>query len=135
MTGSILNDSTLRLMTVALDALSRQQAVISHNIANIDTPGFLAKEIPFKECLDAALQSRSAVPLARTHDQHLALEAPSKVVSQVTQRQGGIPRVDGNTVDINREMVDLVETSLKYRAVAQLASKRLSLIKMVVVES
>ena len=135
MTGSVFSDPTLRLMVVALDALSKRQAVISHNIANIDTPGFLAKEVPFKERLTAALQSRNALPLVRTDDQHLALEAPSKPVTQVTERQGGTPRVDGNTVDINREMVDLVEASLKYRAVAQLASKRLSLIKTVVVES
>lgn len=135
MTTPILNDPALRLMTVALDALSKQQAVISHNIANIDTPGFLAKEVPFKERLDAALRSHNSLPLARTHGQHLAVLALSEAMPQVTQRRGVTPRVDGNTVDINREMVDLVETSLKYRAVAQLVSKRLSLIKTIIVDS
>jgi len=133
MSGSILSDPTLEVMGVALDALVKQQAVISHNIANIDTPGFLAKELPFQARLNAALQSRGALPLTQTHSGHLALGAPSDLMPPVTPRQGVTPRVDGNTVDINREMVDLVETSLKYRAVAQLASKRLSLIKTVVV--
>ena len=135
MSRPILNDPMLGVMTVALDGLSKQQRVISHNIANIDTPGFLAKEVPFKQRLNAALQSRDTVSLARTHPEHLKSDNVSPAIAQVTTRQGVTPRVDGNTVDITREMIDLVETSLKYRAVAQLASKRLSLIRTVVVDS
>ena len=135
MARPILNDPMLGVMTVALDGLSKQQKVISHNIANIDTPGFLAKEVPFKERLNVALQSRDTLALARSHHDHLKLRPVFDAVTQVVERRGTIPRVDGNTVDINREMVDLVEASLMYRAVAQLASKRLSLLKTVVVES
>ena len=135
MATPILNDPMLGVMTVVLDGLSKQQKVISNNIANIDTPGFLAKEVPFKERLNVALQSRDTLALARTDHDHLMLSPAFDAVTQVVERQGTIPRVDGNTVDINREMVDLVEASLKYRAVAQLASKRLSLLKAVVVES
>jgi len=135
MTKSILNDRMLGVMAVALDGLSKQQGVISHNIANIDTPGFRAKQVPFKARLKAALQSGDALPVARTHRDHLKLGSALDAVTQVTVRKGVTPRVDGNTVDINREMIDLVETSLKYRAVAQLVSKRLSLIKSVVMDS
>jgi len=132
MASPILNDPMLGVMTVALDGLSKQQRTISHNIANIDTPGFQAKEVRFKERLNAALESRGTLPLARTHYKHLHTGSAFEAITDVVERQDGTPRVDGNTVDINREMVDLVEASLKYRAVAQLASKRLSLIKTVV---
>jgi len=73
--------------------------------------------------------------LARTHAGHLEPGAPALLEPQIVERPNLNERVDGNTVDINQEMVELVETGLKYRAVAQLASKRLALLKAIASES
>ncbi len=131
----IVADPTLALMGLSLDHLSQTQQVIGHNIANVDTPRYRAKTLSFEASLESALDTSQRLALARTHVGHLEPGAPALLEPQVVERQNPNARVDGNTVDINQEMVELVETGLKYRAVAQLASKRLALLKTIASES
>lgn len=136
MAGGILSDPTLGAIRVSLDNLTAYQKVISHNIANIDTPGYRAKTVAsFDAQLRKALRSQSALTMTRTHEGHLVNTTSPDLTPRTTERDGVIPRVDGNTVSMEREMVELVETSLKYRALTQLASKRLMLFKTIVMES
>ncbi len=131
----ILADPTLALMGHSLDRLSKTQQVIGHNIANVDTPQYRAKTLSFDVSLEKALGASEQLALARTHAGHLEPGGPALLEPRVVERNNPNARIDGNTVDINQEMVDLVETGLKYRAVAQLASKRLALLKTIANES
>ena len=145
----ILTDPTLALMGHSLDRLSRTQQVIGHNIANVDTPQYRAKTLSFDASLEKALGASHGpaklassqallgqrLGLARTHAGHLEPGAPLLLEPRIVDRENPNARIDGNTVDINQEMVELVETGLKYRAVAQLASKRLALLKTIANES
>jgi len=131
----ILADSTLALMGHSLDRLSETQQVIGNNIANVDTPQYRAKTLSFEASLESALSAPESLALTRTHAGHLEPGAPALLEPQIVERPNLNERVDGNTVDINQEMVELVETGLKYRAVAQLASKRLALLKAIASES
>jgi len=131
----ILTDSTLALMGHSLDRLSETQQVIGNNIANVDTPQYRAKTLSFEASLESALSAPERLALTRTHAGHLEPGAPALLEPQIVERPNLNERVDGNTVDINQEMVELVETGLKYRAVAQLASKRLALLKAIASES
>lgn len=131
----ILTDPTLALMGHSLDRLSKTQQVIGHNVANVDTPGYRAKTLSFEASLDNALGASARLGLARTHEGHLEPGAPQLLEPRIVERDNLNARIDGNTVDINQEMVELVETGLKYRAVAQLASKRLALLKTIANES
>ena len=132
MSKGMLVDPTLALMGNSLDRLSKVQQVIGHNVANVDTPGYRAKTLS----LEASLERASGrLGLARTHEGHLEPGAPELLEPRIVERDNPNARIDGNTVDINQEMVELVETGLKYRAVAQLASKRLVLLKTIAMES
>ncbi len=133
--AGILTDPTLALMGHSLDRLSRAQQVIGHNIANVDTPQYRAKTLSFDASLENALGASGQLALTRTHAGHLEPGAPLLLEPRIVERDNLNERIDGNTVDINQEMVDLVETGLKYRAVAQLASKRLALLKTIASES
>ena len=131
----ILADPTLALMGHSLDRLSKTQQVIGHNIANVDTPQYHAKTLSFEAHLESALGASQRLRLARTHAGHIEPAAPQLLEPRIVDRQNPNARIDGNTVDINQEMVELLETGLKYRAVAQLASKRLALLKTIAIES
>jgi len=133
--GGIVNDPTLALMGHSLDRLSKTQQVIGHNIANVDTPQYHAKTLSFEASLKGALGASQRLTLARTHGGHVEADAPLLLEPRLVDRDNANARIDGNTVDINQEMVELVETGLKYRAVAQLASKRLALLKTIAAES
>lgn len=131
----MLADPTLALIGHSLDRLTKAQQVIGHNIANVDTPQYRAKTLSFDASLKRAQSASGQVALARTHAGHLEPDSPALLEPRIVERDNPNARIDGNTVDINQEMVDLVETGLKYRAVAQLASKRLALLKTIATES
>ncbi len=73
-------------------AVARQQVAAS-NIANLDTPGYRARDIQFAETLDASLQTAGP-------------DAPV-----VTEAEGLAARRDGNTVQMDRELLNLTRAS------------------------
>lgn len=93
-------DSLSQLLTVA----SLRHRVIAQNVANVNTPGYRRREVAFGDELARATGG-----------------GPTVVVAD------GPERVDGNTVDIDREMNDLVKNALLYQAAAQVLTARLGL--------
>ncbi len=138
---SIAKDTTLRLLEKGLDALSARQAAVANNVANVETPNYKAVDVKFESYLRKMLpDSSSSLPLARTSPLHLdnsgnlgaRIESLEPVAYKRTQNT---LRRDGNNVDVEREMVVLAETALRYQAISTLASKKLALLRMVAQES
>jgi flagellar basal-body rod protein FlgB len=88
-----------RQMTVAV----ARETVAASNLANLDTPGFRAREATFEESLDTRLGA--VLPVVRTESGHLAGTVSSPAVD--TQDAGGLARRDGNTVQLDRELLAL----------------------------
>jgi flagellar basal-body rod protein FlgB len=84
-----------RQMTVAV----ARQVASSGNIANLDTPGYKAIEVSFNETLEEQL----AMP-ASTHPGHIGL-AGNEPAMRVGEVEGVVPRRDGNTVQMDRELL------------------------------
>ncbi len=109
----------------------RQQA-IGRNIANVDTPGYQAETVNFEDALKSKLEGGTKLKMATTDTAHLAAPSQSSADTfDVTQRVGGSERADGNNVDIDVEMTDMVSTGVQYQAVAQSVSKQLQLLKTI----
>lgn len=99
------------LLGQVLTAASLRHRVIAQNVANVNTPGYRRLEVRFEEDLARALANPVAGP---------AGVRPQVVVSD------GPERVDGNTVDIDREMNDLTRNALLYQAAAQILTSRIA---------
>lgn len=111
-------------LQVALRGLSARQRVIADNVANVDTPGFKASEVRFEAELRRALASRvqpAAVKLV-------------EISPTVVPLTGTTVRADGNNVDIERELLLLTETSLRYGAVARTLGERLGLLQTILTD-
>ncbi len=135
MGNSILTDRATQALSAALDGLSLRQQAISHNVANADTPGYKAVDVSFEAQLQRALdgQSDDRQQVARTNVRHLAApQDASSSGAQTVRRFDTSLRNDGNNVDIDLEMAQLAETTLRYNALTLLASKKLGLIKNVI---
>jgi flagellar basal-body rod protein FlgB len=117
-----------------VEALRRQmsmaatrQVVAASNLANVDTPGYRAQEIDFTQALDRQLGSPLA--LAKTTGGHVAGTAePTSAgdVSGIPTRdvEGAVERRDGNTVQIDRELLTMVGAAGDFsRAQTALAAK------------
>lgn len=96
----------------SLDAAWLRNEVISHNIANADTPGYKRKEVQFEEFLNSEMK-KSRISNGTTRIQG------SGEIRVVEDHKNYSYRLDGNNVDIEREMSRLAANSLKYSTLIQ----------------
>lgn len=128
MSAGILPDDAIRTAARALNGLARRQEITSHNIANVDTPGYRAQQVNFETALKRISGTDRHIPVQSTHIKHLA--SPSRSVRfEVENQKGGTEREDGNNVDIDLELATLTETGVRYQALSNLVSRKLRLLK------
>jgi flagellar basal-body rod protein FlgB len=101
-------------MTVA----AARQVVAAGNLANASTPGFKARELDFARTLEAQV----AAGLRTTDPRHLAGAGPT---GSATKEVDGLQaRRDGNTVQVDRELLEMTRASGEFaRAQTALAAK------------
>ena len=102
-----------------------RQEVISSNIANMDTPGYKAKETLFESELDSRLK------LTTTNQQHLK-KSPSEDLYRTVDDPFSRIGNDSNTVDIDREMMKLNQNQLLYTASADIIAAKLDQLKTII---
>jgi flagellar basal-body rod protein FlgB len=124
----MFSDSTFMitqdLLQRAMSASLVRHEVIADNIANADTPHFKRREVAFESELSRALQSYdpNPFPAALTNKKHIPFYRPKEyreVKPIVYLDYATSYRNDGNNVDIEKEMVDARENTLRYMAMAQ----------------
>lgn len=127
-----IGDRGLQTLTGWLDGLSRRQQATSNNIANIDTPGYVRQSVNFETELQRQF-GQTAKPMAATDARHFT--GGSSLRGQLgmdPQQLMSSSRMDGNSVDIDQEMVTLTETQMRFQAASQALSKKLGIIRTVV---
>lgn len=120
-------DNITNLLQTYLDVQSSRSQVIAGNIANADTPGYVAKELDFNDYLQEASR-QSALPPSQQNSQMMA--GGPRVVDQQT----GVIGLDGNTVDTGREMADLAQAGSSFSFGAKMLQSRLRLLRMAIRE-
>jgi flagellar basal-body rod protein FlgB len=97
-----MTEPVVDTLHAALRGLSLRQRVIADNIANVQTPGFLAGRVSFESELGAALATGRPQASAPTTTRSLA---PT--------------RTDGNNVNLDEETLSLVKTNLRYQTMVE----------------
>ena len=105
----------------ALQLRSERQRLIASNIANADTPGYVARDMDFAKTLRAATGTLpTAVALAATSAGHVGAAAPAfgggRVGAELLYATPAQTNLDRNTVDMDRERANFVDNSVKYEA-------------------
>lgn len=115
----------ISLLSRVLDARAMRHEILAANVANADTPGYKAVDLVFEEELQRAVRAGGGLGMTRTHPRHLLpMGATDRTLGRVEASPSPSRRMDGNTVDMEREMVKLVENSLMYEATAQMLAKK-----------
>lgn len=96
-------------------AVARQQVAAS-NLANLDTPGYRAKEVQFAEALDASLQTSQAD------------------VSTLADAEGLAARRDGNTVQLDRELLNMSRAAGDFSAAQTALAAKFRLVRYAINE-
>lgn len=102
----------------ALSLLNKRQDILGSNIANADTPGYLARDIDFSKSLSKAVEQRNATPLSldMTSANHISAQAKNIFGDDILYRTPDQPSADGNTVDMDRERVNFADNNVKYQS-------------------
>lgn len=113
-------DNSLRFQQQALGLLNQRQEILASNIANADTPGYLARDIDFssqlKKAVDKSQPAMAPLTLTMTTQRHISATAPAMHNNELLYRVPDQPSADGNTVDMDRERVNFVDNNIKYQS-------------------
>ena len=110
----------------ALLLFERRTQLLSENIANVDTPGYKARDIDFDQVLQNT-QSES-VKLRTTNNGHINLQQQA-FSDDVQFREVEQSSADGNTVDMQKEKAAFSENSLRYQTTLNFLTRRISGLK------
>lgn len=135
-----LTDS-LDFQAQALNLRSERQRLIASNIANADTPGYVARDLDFASALRNATgqstamatgsatgtrqASLSTVTLAASQPGHIGYGGASAQGTTVSTLAYALPsqtNLDRNTVDMDRERASFADNTIKYEATLRFIS-------------
>jgi flagellar basal-body rod protein FlgB len=95
-----------------------RQAVAASNLANVNTPGYRAREADFEQALEGKLGDN----LQLTNARHLPAAEPAGPATR--EAEGLAARLDGNNVQIDRELLSMTQAAGEFaRAQTALAAK------------
>ncbi len=113
------SDFTIDVLSAAMSLQLKRHAAIAGNIANADTPGYRPKQVSFEDSLQRAAEGKSIDRLNHVDAKTLTVD-------------DGIPRPDGNSVSMERQMAKLAENTLVYNASAEFLARKLRMMKMAI---
>jgi flagellar basal-body rod protein FlgB len=113
-------DKALGIHPHVLSLRSRRAEVLAANLANADTPHYLARDMDFKAMLG---QAQEGLALRTTHVAHLPGGGGN--AGELLYRIPQQPAVDGNTVDAPLEKARFMENALRYQAGLQFLDGRI----------
>jgi len=109
-------------LQTALNLRAQRQQLLSANIANANTPGYKAVDLDFSAAYKAALSGQQAgqqtggLPLNTEQPRQFAGRIAPVGAEFVAYQAGNTVRLDGNSVDMNREQAAFQKNSIQYEA-------------------
>jgi flagellar basal-body rod protein FlgB len=123
----------------ALKVYSQRAEVLAANLANADTPGYLARDVDFRAALAAAGSHGDALRAATTGAGELTVPSAAAGNLNVTADGGSVsteqflkyrvplaPSLDGNTVDSQLEESQFAQNTVRFQAALTFLENRFS---------
>jgi flagellar basal-body rod protein FlgB len=107
-------DNLFGIHTRALDLWQRRTEVLANNLANADTPGYLARDVDFRKVLAAAGGGADGLALQTTTPGQIG--NAGQAADGLAYRVPTQPSMDGNTVDAQAEQAAFAANGVHYQA-------------------
>lgn len=114
--------SLVSALSNRMDHLIGRQGVITSNVANANTPGYIAKDMTFNKLTERSSLQMASGRLTSTHQRHLQ-GLGGNPSGEIIKDDAHI-RHDGNSVKLDEEMMKLNEIQMNYGSVVQLYQKQ-----------
>lgn len=120
----VLTDVTAAALERGMSGLHARQNAVADNIANVETPGYKAKRVLFEDSLSSAIAAERSTTTVNAQVRGL-VEAVEPRVEEGEEAW----RRDGNSVNIETEMVEAAKTSTHYKMLARLLAKKFRMLR------
>jgi len=117
-------DTYIGIHADALKLQAKRTELIADNLANVDTPGYKARDLDFRSALATAGGADAPVKLATTNAGHIGADPSTALDSSLKYRVPLAPALDGNTVDAQQEQAAFADNTVRYQATLSFLSAR-----------
>jgi len=109
-----LSDSLFGVHEQALLLGGKRASLIANNIANADTPGYLAKDLDFKRLLRAQISNDDGLSMTghAKNTSHIDFQSMDSLKYRIPNQVSA----DGNTVDVNLEKSEFANNTMRWLA-------------------
>ncbi len=123
-------DTTMNLLGRVLDLRSKNQEVISSNIANAETPHYSAVSFEFEDQLRNAMDKNTLKPVSG-HAKHfpLSINGIMEVQGTLVTHPDKTGVGDRNSVSMSTEMMNLSKNQILFEAAITMLNKKMSMLK------
>lgn len=123
MSDSFLFDTNFQRLETALRAREQMQSVHAANIANADVPNYKADTRSFQSIYQSlSRQTSDEGGLARTNPRHMQGSFNSMPGMDEPAPSSASERMDGNTVDVQKEAEGMAENQMMHEFTLKLMS-------------
>ncbi len=114
--NNIAFDDAALLTSKLMELSAERQKVISNNMANAETPGYIRQDLDFQKKLKEIVEGGDLSQL-------------SDLKAKLVEDSSGAPRMDGNNVSISSEMNQLMQNGVFFNLLARAYTTRMSIIR------
>src|SRR5215467_10159389 len=115
------------LLTNRMSWLSARQSVLAQNVANADTPNYVARDMKPMDFENMLAGQNSGTGLTLTNVRHIDIHAASEPFEDEARGEGGKPT--GNVVSVEQEMIKLSDTQIQYQTATNLYQKAVNMVR------
>lgn len=109
--------------------LHQRQDLLSQNVANADTPGYVARDLKPLNFEDAMKSVTSGSMLMTTNARHIALSSSTSSAFEDQASPDTESNPNGNAVSLEQEMIKVSDTQAQFQAAANIYAKAMTLMK------
>ena len=117
-------DNAFGLHAKAVTLRSHRAEVLATNIANAETPNYLARDFDFGAVLQDVASGRSE--MKSTHANHIQGGDVELMGQDLMYRLPEQPSIDGNTVDLQTERAEFTKNAMQYQASVRFLNGKIS---------
>jgi len=132
MTDKLSLNKTFNVLENAMNVSKQRHSLLVSNVANLDTPGFKAKDLDFKAAMSKALNASQRMDLIKTDSWHMGPPAKAINSADIVEEEG---EWNGyNWMNVDQVMTKLTENNLIYKTSAEALLRKIALMKEVLRE-
>jgi flagellar basal-body rod protein FlgB len=119
----------LSMLRERMTWLHQRQDLLSQNVANADTPGYVARDLKPLDFEKAMQDSGSGSSLMTTNARHIGISMSHSTSFDDVAAPDTEASPNGNAVSLEMEMIKVSDTQAQFQAAANLYAKAMTLMK------